>query len=220
MPDYTMLVKINDNINQSLSIEDQERLCPHRGDIVAVRPIDWVWGRLEEKKFLVIPVFNITEEDAEDLASPILIPCRFTDIEINKKLQKESKQIEKTRLPPAEAEMHLKEAEKALRTVHDEIASYRRYKVDLSNLLMAFSNERIQRIYDDEREEQPFTHYQVSKGKVVPKSAQLLEDAKAIIMDKEEIDSEKQRIGKIIAKLQQSFHVPPRAVRRKVQGIK
>jgi len=68
---YEALVKIDDNINNSLSEEDQERFLWKRGDVVTVKPKGWKWGRNEVKEFAIVELPpDFTEEDVALLEAP------------------------------------------------------------------------------------------------------------------------------------------------------
>lgn len=41
------------------------------GDIVAVKPYPWEWGKAELRNYLIITVTNMTEEEAQSLMSPL-----------------------------------------------------------------------------------------------------------------------------------------------------
>ncbi len=41
-----------------------------QGDIIAVKPAPWNWGKKEVDQFLVVPVSGLTKEEAHDLCQP------------------------------------------------------------------------------------------------------------------------------------------------------
>jgi len=58
-----LLVKINDNRNDSLPPEEQGALYKE-GDVVVIRPDGWNWGVKERQNFLVVPVDEpLTDEE-------------------------------------------------------------------------------------------------------------------------------------------------------------
>jgi hypothetical protein len=42
-----------------------------QGDIVAVKPYPWAWGKVELQNYLIVIVSNMTEEEAESLMTPL-----------------------------------------------------------------------------------------------------------------------------------------------------
>ena len=41
-----------------------------QGDIIAVKPAGWQWGRKELDEYLIVPVTGLTKEEAHDLCQP------------------------------------------------------------------------------------------------------------------------------------------------------
>ncbi|MFZ2125846.1 MAG: hypothetical protein WA087_02105 [Candidatus Saccharimonadales bacterium] len=42
-----------------------------RGDIIAVKPAPWEWGIEEQKRYLIVVVDNLTQEEADELCEPL-----------------------------------------------------------------------------------------------------------------------------------------------------
>ena len=64
-----LLVKINDNINESLPSEEQGGLYKE-GDVVVVMPDGWNWGVKERQNFLIVPIDeDLTAEEIQDVVA-------------------------------------------------------------------------------------------------------------------------------------------------------
>jgi hypothetical protein len=75
MQEYEALVKIEDNVNDSLSQEEQGSLWKV-GDIVAIKPKGWVWGRMEVKHFLIVNVGNLNQSEIDALLEEVTLGGR------------------------------------------------------------------------------------------------------------------------------------------------
>lgn len=79
MPRFEALVLPEDNVNESLTDDEKERLLYKRGDIIVCRPKGWTWGRKEVRRFKIIELPEMTEEEARALEEPIEAQAVFLD---------------------------------------------------------------------------------------------------------------------------------------------
>lgn len=66
-------IMIKDRLNTSLSELDQARKNYHKGDIVEVLPEGSDWGTEFPKMVLIVPVGEMTKEEAKELKSSVLV---------------------------------------------------------------------------------------------------------------------------------------------------
>jgi len=83
--EYEALVKIEDNVNESLSQEEQGALWK-AGDIVDIHPKGWVWSRMEVKHFLIVNLGFLEEAEAEALLEEVAIEEADKDGIVHKEL--------------------------------------------------------------------------------------------------------------------------------------
>jgi len=54
----------------AIAVKDEEGKRKKQGDIIAVKPAPWDWGRKEVDEYLIVPVTGLTKEEAHNLCQP------------------------------------------------------------------------------------------------------------------------------------------------------
>ena len=78
----------------AIQIEDKSGDRAKKGDIIAVQPYPWQWGKLEEDHYLIVVVDGLTEKEARELSLPLYEKEITAEIRENRILAKRRNKID------------------------------------------------------------------------------------------------------------------------------
>lgn len=126
-----------------------------KGDIVAVRPKGWSWGRLEKKEFLIVGLGELSEEEVDLLSRPLSID--YEEVMIKERMENVTFPLTAEQLKQLPFE---RKHEYGSLARMQEIVAQRRFHIDLDGLL---ENEKKKKsVFDRKVEYQPYRKTKVA----------------------------------------------------------